>query len=229
MHAVDPRVVLLASDGIEIDLLGNRHEYKPRLDDRRRLEGATLRSEVWQNSLQVLGVHAWDRKSRPKKKQRREWASIMSNVLQDFWDGGPLIVMGDLNAHPWSAEITARSGLYAIRGKDWPDQGHAKLAGRDEHVRPLYNPMWQILADGAPGGQGTLFYPDARDLRWHCFDQIIVSEHLRDNLGPPTVLTKLGDRILIDGQGAPKKQRGQPELSDHLPLQVTMDLGKVTS
>lgn len=229
MHTVNPRIVLLASDGIEVDWLGNAHEYKPHLDDQRRLEGLTLRAESWPKSVQVLGVHAWDRKSRPKKKKRREWASIMSNVLRDFWEDGPLIVMGDLNAHPWSAEVTARSGLYAVRRKDWPHEGSGKLSGRDAHVRPLYNPMWQLLADGSPSGHGTLFYPNDRDLRWHCFDQIIVSEQLREHLGTPTVLTKIGDYLLVDEDGVPKKQRGtrKPALSDHLPVQITMDVGKV--
>jgi hypothetical protein len=224
---VAPKVVLLASDGVDVDPLGNRHEYEPTIDDMRRLEGVTLRSESWQD-LQVLGVHAWDRKSRYESEDRQTWAGIMNDVVRDFWSGGPLIVMGDLNAHPWSPEITDRSGLYALRRKDWPEQGSGKLAGKDKHATPLYNPMWQLLADDARGGHGTIFYPK-RDLRWHCFDQIIVSDHLREHIGPPAVLTQLCDRTLVDGKGAPRKRRDKAELSDHLPVQVTVDLGKVTS
>jgi Endonuclease/Exonuclease/phosphatase family len=224
---VAPKVALLASDGVDVDPIGNRHEYKPQLDDRRRLEGVTLRSEVWQN-LQVLGVHAWDPISRHQIEERQAWAGIMSEVVRDFWLGGPLIVMGDLNANPWSPEVTNRTGLYALRRKDWPERGSGKLPGTDKHATPLYNPMWQLLADDAQGGHGTIFYPGS-DLRWSCFDQIIVSDHLREHIGPPSVLRRLCDRDLVDDRGAPKKRGGEAELSDHLPVQVTVDLGEVTS
>jgi hypothetical protein len=121
IRAVDPSVVFIASDDIEIDVLGKSHEYKPELDSERRLEGLTLRSEVWQN-LQVLGIHSWDRRSRPSEKKRLQWSALMGDALRTFWDGGPLIVLGDLNANPWSYEISSRDSLYALRRKDWPDR-----------------------------------------------------------------------------------------------------------
>jgi len=216
-----PAVVLLASNDIDIDQTGRRHEYDVQRDSERRLEGLPLRSNRWQN-LQVLGVHAWDR-SRP----RGQWTVLMRDVLSAFWNGtDPIVVLGDLNAHPWSPEITGRHGLYALRWKDWPARGHGKLAGREQYMTPLYNPMWQILPDGATGGHGTLFYPK-HDLSWRCFDQIIVSQHLRESISPPTVLTSLGDRNLVNKKDRPKKRKSKPEISDHLPVQLTMDLGKV--
>jgi len=231
IRTIDPTVVLLASDDVEVDPIGKSHEYRPELDSERRLEGLTIRSTNWQD-LQILGVHAWDRRSRPKRKKRLQWAGIMRDVIHEFWSGGPLIVMGDLNAHPWSEEITERHGLYALRWKDWPEDGRGKLANREQYATPLYNPMWEILPDGATGGRGTIFYPNDRDQRWHCFDQIIVSNHLREHIGPPSVLTTLVDCNLVDEKGIPRKQRvngkDKPELSDHLPVQLTIDLGKVT-
>ena len=227
IRTVDPSVVLLASDDIDVDPLGNRHEYKPELDSERRLEGVTVSSRAWQD-LQILGVHGWDRRSRPKKKKRQLWAGIMRDVLQDFWSGGPLVVMGDLNAHPWSAEITERHGLYALRWKDWPAEGEAKLANRERYATPLYNPMWSILPDGAVGGSGTIFFPNERDQRWHCFDQIIVSAHLREHITSPRVITSLLSRALVNENGTPLRLRDEPEFSDHLPVQLTIDIGKVT-
>ncbi|XXY51613.1 endonuclease/exonuclease/phosphatase family protein [Sorangium sp. So ce269] len=221
------KVLLLASDDIEIDLLGKRHAYNAIFAEERRLEGITLRSSSGKG-VQVLGVHAWDRKSRPHEVQRTEWAAIMRDALDAFWNGGPLIVVGDLNAHPWSAEITGRHGLYAIRRKDWPENGSSKRANREKYVTPLYNPMWQLLPDSTTGGQGTLFYPDHLDLHWHGFDHIIVSDDLRDKCGTPAVLTRLVDRDLVDEKGIPTKRtvngKRLPELSDHLPVQMTINL-----
>jgi hypothetical protein len=231
MRAVDPTVVLLASDDVEVDPIRKSHEYKPELDINRRLEGFTLQSKSWQG-LQILGVHGWDRMSHPDETERSEWGVIMRDILQDFWDGGPLIVLGDLNAHPWSPEVTKRRGLYALRWKDWPEQDATTLANTDRQVTPLYNPMWDLLPDGAAGGNGSYFYVDKHDQRWHCFDQIIVSAHLREHISRPTVLPRLLDRDLLGEDEKPARRseggKSKPELSDHLPVQLTIDIGKVT-
>jgi hypothetical protein len=226
LRVVHPKTVLIASDDIDIDLLGKSHEYKSAIDDQRRLEGFTLRSREWQN-LQVMGVHGWDRFSRSSSEERSDWAALMRSSLDEFWDGGPLIVMGDLNASPWSAEVTGRRGLYALRRKDWPTERQSKLVGRDRYVTPLYNPMWQILPDAGSGGHETIYHPDEHDLRWHCFDQIIVSEHLRAHCGLPVVLTTLAGCNLIDDKGAPRRHKDGFEFSQHLPVQMTIDLRKV--
>jgi hypothetical protein len=83
--------------------------------------------------------------------------------------------------------------------------------------------MWHLLPDRYEGGLGTLFFhePDS-DLRWHCVDQIIVSDHIQNHVDPPAILTKLGLQSLIS-------DIGRPELSDHLPVQMTINIEKVMS
>ncbi len=226
-----PKAMLVASDDIEVDQFSmpKRLSYDPQLDEQRRLDGVAINSSKGWGNLKVLGLHAWDRRSRSTRIDRNAWMSIMRNILDVFWSGGPLLVLGDLNANPWESEVTSRMGLYALRYKDWPiNQEDSKRPGVAKYAKPLFNPMWQLLGDDS-GERGTLHY-DKLDLRWHCFDQIIVSKELREFLGKPTVLTKLLNEDLVDKHGVPKKKKiGKDKLvfSDHLPLQVVIEIGKV--
>jgi endonuclease/exonuclease/phosphatase family metal-dependent hydrolase len=111
------KVILLSSEDIEIDPIGKRHEGDSEHDDTRRLEGVTLRSQSWQD-LQILGIHGLDLRNHQSEGKRARWATRMRAIIDQFWENGPIIVMGDMNAHPWSPEIAGRDGLYAIRRKD---------------------------------------------------------------------------------------------------------------
>jgi len=227
LSLVDSTIILISSDDIEIDWIEKNHEYHPELDDKRRLEGFTLRSPQWRK-LQVMGVHGWDRINHRSDYERADWGKIMRDVLDNFWDNGPLVFMGDLNANPWSPEVTRRSYLHAIRRKDFPLRGdERKQEGKERYVEPLYNPMWQIIPDRASGAHGTLSYEDEHDLRWHCFDQIIVSRDLADHCGMPEVLTSLLGCKLINDNGTPLPKGKSYEWSQHLPVQMKIDLGKV--
>jgi hypothetical protein len=88
---------------------------------------------------------------------------------------------------------------------------------------PLYNPMWALLPDGGTDQRETYFGVKAEnDLRWHCLDQIIISEHLREHSSAPVVLTKLGNHDLVG-------RTGKPNIGDHLPVQMVIEIGKVPS
>lgn len=153
----------------------------------------------------------------------------MRQTLDDFWSGGPLVFMGDFNANPWAPEMTSCEYVCALREKDFPLVGSTfKRAGRDLHVVPLYNPMWHFLPDRNNGAQGTHSYVDQNNLRWHCFDQIIVSQDLREHCGVPEVLTSLCGHSLLNENGAPNKSE-KSGLSDHLPVQMKIEIGKVSA
>lgn len=218
---IESSVALIASEDIEIDLLGKKHEYSP-LDSERRLAGVTVTTKSWPRvQLQVLAVHAWDQWNRNSEVNRGDWKRIARGVLDEFWVDGPLVVMGDLNANPWDHEISSRSGFYALRQKDWPRQDRkTKQHGAERYARPLYNPMWVLLPDGSER-PGTHYYDGAdSDLRWHCFDQILVSGDLQPYIRRPEALETLDGESLV-------KQNGEPRIGNHLPVQLTIDMGKV--
>ncbi len=229
LKSIRPKIALLASDDITIDWIGNALEYRPDLDDMRRLQGFTVESEKsqWRN-LQVMGVHGWDRLKNPSERQRDRWGAIMRDDLDEFWTKGPLVLMGDFNANPWHAEITNRDHLCALRKKDLPLKGDTKkIKGRKKDVEPLYNPMWHVLPDRENAAHGTISYVDENDLRWHCFDQILLSQHFCVQHEPPKILTSLLAHELVDTNGTPTNENKIYKWSQHLPVQMTIKIGEV--
>lgn len=156
----------------------------------------------------------------------------MRRTLGDFWRGGPLVVLGDLNANPFHDEITRREGLHALRKKDGIGETR-KISHEKTYSVSLYNPMWSLLADGASTVPGTYYFPNRTrsDLLWHCIDQIIVSAHLEPYLmGAPEILTHLrGDATtsLLGANGVPSRVGGVPIYSDHLPVELFLEIKKV--
>lgn len=148
-------------------------------------------------------------------------------MLDSFWSGEPLVVLGDLQSNPFDREITHRTGLHALRKKDFPD-GELNLPQTNVSVKALYNPMWPLLLDEAGGPKGTYHFRGATDLFWHCIDQIIVSLDLESYVGKPEILTALQDatgerKDLVTPRGLPNDR----DYSDHLPVQMTVDIDQV--
>lgn len=58
LESIAPKIALVSSPDIEIDWVGKSQEYNPDLDDKRRIQGYSIRSTkaMWR-ALQVLGVH----------------------------------------------------------------------------------------------------------------------------------------------------------------------------
>jgi len=209
------------------------HKRAGTYDSERRMLGLSFFSNdgTWSN-LQVLGVHGQDRYNSPTDAERGHWASCMRGTLDKFWKGGPLVVLGDLNANPFHDEITGRAGLHAVRKKDGIGESR-KLPQMQKSSISLYNPMWSLLVDDAGKAPGTYYHSSRTrtDLLWHCIDQIIVSAHLEPHLiGGPEIQTHLtGDAVtsLVDSDGVPLRSKGEPVYSDHLPVQLSIDIKKV--
>lgn len=228
-------VILVGSQDVMVDPTGRSHEYDSQHDDNRRMQGLSLYSSTgaWAN-LQVLGVHGQDRLSYPTEKERNHWGDLMRRTLNEFWTGGPLAVIGDLNANPFHDELTAREGLFALRQKDRAGVTR-KPSNEKTSVTSLYNPMWQFLGDDpSAAAPGTYYFkqPKRTELRWHCLDQIIVSEHLAPHLAALQIVTSLrghSDEVaLLDGDKVPVRDgNDEPVYSDHLPVQLRVDIQKV--
>ncbi|WP_437670201.1 endonuclease/exonuclease/phosphatase family protein [Sorangium sp. So ce131] len=234
--AVEPshHVVLVGSTGIDVDPTRN-HELAADYDSERRMQGPSLFSSdgAWAH-LQVLGVHGQDRVNYPTERERDHWAGCMRRTLAGFWTGGPLVVLGDMNANPFHDEITGREGLYALRKKDGVGISR-KVSNEKTHSVSLYNPMWSLLVDGGGEAPGTYYFHrrTRTELLWHCIDQIIVSAHLEPRLvGRPRVCTSLmgdTDIPLLNAEGVPLRVDDKPVYSDHLPVQIPIDIKKVES
>lgn len=220
------KVIFIASADLSLDPTGRRHQLAPTLDANCRLEGLTLLSGAG-TRFQVLGVHGLDRVNYRSAEDRVTAGGLLRRVIDSFWTGDPLVVLGDLQSNPFDREITHRTGLHALRKKDFPD-GELNIPQTNVPVKPLYNPMWPLLLDEAGGAKGTYHFRGATDLFWHCIDQIIVSLDLAPHLGKPEILTALQDAAragqdLVTAHGLPNDKK----YSDHLPVQMTVNIDQV--
>jgi len=216
------KVLLMSSEGITVDPAGAHHHYKPLLDKNRRLAGLTLIYDA-RVTFQILGVHGLD----VRNDREPDFPGLLRRVLDDFRGDRPLVVMGDFQYNPFDPVITGHRGLHALREKDGL-RSELKLPQSTRKVRPFYNPMWPLLADRAAGAKGTYhFRNDKSGLFWHCIDQIIVSPDLKPFLEEPEILTELKDaegagHSLLTSKGLPDTR-----YSDHLPVQMTIDLDRL--
>ncbi len=228
-------VIIVGSHDVGVDPTRS-HEPGSDHDSNRRMQGLSLFSTAgaWTN-LQVLGIHGQDRVNYPTERERQHWGRCMRDTLGDFWTGGPLVVLGDLNANPFHDEITEREGLFALRKKDGLGV-RRKLSNERTEAISLYNPMWQLLRDSSDEALGTYYFAKRHrtELLWHCVDQIIVSSHLEPHLlGPPHILTRLttdAEILLLNAEGVPiRDEEDKPAYTDHLPVQLSVDIKKVES
>ena len=104
------KVLFVASPDLSIDPMGARHRLEPTLDVNCRLEGLTLLSGAGK-PFQILGVHGLDRVNHRTSEERQVAGQLLRRVIESFWSGGPLVVLGDLQSNPFDREITHRTGL----------------------------------------------------------------------------------------------------------------------
>lgn len=218
---------ILSSDDIVLDPDGPKHARNRTVDINDRMAGRTFACAHW-SGLRFLAVHGKDRHNWPTEIERRGWAAIVRRVLTSFWSElTPLIVAGDLNANPWHHEVTDRSGWFAGRFGEHPGERY-RLEDENVYAVPLVNPMWRLVAGGrAPG----TFHGDYDGLRWHCLDQVLVSQDLATRPLVPVIRGWMSNRSLVDKAGKPllvrvkKKDGGEEEsytYSDHLPVEMIL-------
>ena len=129
------------------------------------------------------------------------------------------VVIGDLNMNPFEIGMVGSEGMHAVATRDIANRGSRRVQGEDR--RFFYNPMWSLLGDDSAGPPGTYFFAESGPLAyfWHSFDQVLLRPALTTGfqIGDVAVLTTAGDRPLVSPRGRP-----DPDLSDHLPVLVTV-------
>jgi len=132
------------------------------------------------------------------------------------------IVLGDLNAHPFSEGVAGSVGLHGVMSR--------RVASRTERPAShrlypfFFNPMWQFFGDDATGPAGTYYRAGKGDhlaFYWHLFDQVL----LRPSLLPfyqddsVCIVTKIAGTNLAGRDGTPDRESG----SDHFPIRVRVN------
>ncbi len=132
------------------------------------------------------------------------------------------IVLGDLNAHPFSDGVAAANGLHGVMSRGVASLGSRQVVFNDRPM--MFNPMWRFYAGEGVTPQGTIFRRGKGDelaYFWNLFDQFLfrpaMLPYYRD--GQVEIVTRIERRSLLDGSGLPDARAA----SDHLPILLTLD------
>ncbi|MBP3956815.1 endonuclease/exonuclease/phosphatase family protein [Gemmata sp. G18] len=131
------------------------------------------------------------------------------------------VVIGDLNAHPFSDGVASSVGLHGIMSRSVAGRGERQASHRRYPF--FFNPMWQFYGDATatpagtyyrePGGAHTGYY-------WHLFDQVLIRPSLRPYYRDDSVciVTSVGGTTLAGPDLVPNRRIG----SDHYPIRVRL-------
>jgi hypothetical protein len=134
------------------------------------------------------------------------------------------IVLGDFNMNPFEEGLVAAEAFHSVM-----DRRTAVECQREvdrQSWKYFFNPMWSRLGDATIGPPGT--YYDRRSHQvcyfWYTFDQVLIRPSLLDTFGNSDleVVTSIGDKNLLDGNGRPDSEH----YSDHLPIRVRLNIEK---
>ncbi len=133
------------------------------------------------------------------------------------------IVLGDLNAHPFSEGVCSSAGLHGVMS-----QQIAKRIERQASHRTypyFFNPMWQFYGDPTTTTPSGTYYREASGEHtayyWHLFDQVL----LRPSLLPfytrnsVCIITSIEGTTLATQDGRPNTDIG----SDHFPISLKLN------
>jgi hypothetical protein len=175
--------------------------------------------------INVAVVHGLDIHNHPDRNDRLAFFSRVSdNILWVESRAGHkrTIVLGDLNANPFDPEITAATGLHAIRMRDVAGREARKVRGQSYEF--FYNPMWRCFGGPpeSPPGSYYLYRYRHNELFWHMIDQVVVRPDLLPMFPEEQlrILNSAGPVMLTTHGGRPDR-RGA---SDHLPVFFRLNL-----
>jgi endonuclease/exonuclease/phosphatase (EEP) superfamily protein YafD len=131
------------------------------------------------------------------------------------------LVIGDLNAHPFSDGVAAAVGLHGVMSRAVAARGGRQAAHRRYSF--FFNPMWQFFGDAAAVPAGTYYREAGGDhtaYYWHLFDQVLVRPSLLPyyDVGSVCIVTSVAGTALGTAGLVPDRSIG----SDHYPVRVRL-------
>ena len=125
------------------------------------------------------------------------------------------VIIGDYNASPFDQELIQKDAFNAVLYKELIKKTEY-ITSNGKRYRRFYNPMVHYISEESQM-YGSFYYSNGiQSLYWYCYDQIIVRKSLMDRIVEVKYCKSIDKKSLL------KKVAPNDDISDHLPLIVTL-------
>ena len=170
-------------------------------------------------------VHLPDKRNDPQGDRRvRKIRKLVSelNTTKRSCPGSFNMLIGDFNCNPFDPEMVKLDSLNSTFFQEVAKR--LKERESDGSSYPvMYNPALEFLSESNSNLGSFYLGSGDRTYYWHSLDQIVVDWQLADCITDCSYLRQIGDTKLV------VNSRPCSKYSDHLPLLVTMEMGKCHS
>jgi endonuclease/exonuclease/phosphatase (EEP) superfamily protein YafD len=174
-------------------------------------------------TLLLAPVHMVSRLEKEAPHIDRELEQFASAIrsAEDRSGHNRTIVIGDLNAHPFSDGVAGAVGLNGVMSSAVATRHERKASHR---VYPFFfNPMWKFFGDNTTAPTGTYYREPGGDhtgYYWHMFDQVLIRAPLLPfyQHDSACIVTGVAGQSLAGSEWTPDPVLG----SDHFPIRIRL-------
>lgn len=167
----------------------------------------------------LASLHLQDRRNSDADARLHVARGVVSNLGEQERKYGchDSVIIGDFNASPFDKELLTMDAFNATLFKD-VIRSKAVRVRLGEEFALMFNPTLHFISEDTKN-YGSYYYDGGGEfspLYWYSLDQAIVSPSLMDSVDDYIYLRNIGDTRLVPSV------RPLPNISDHLPLLVTL-------
>lgn len=166
----------------------------------------------------IVAVHLGSRLFRDQDDQVSEARAVNEDIERIEREVGHrrTLVIGDFNMNPFERGLMNFDCFHGVMSRHTARGRSRRSRGRERCF--FYNPMWNHFGDRPPSPPGSYYRRGSGQTEyfWHFFDQVLLRPDLLDYFTDDDieVLTRIGERSLVNRHGIPDSGKG----SDHLSL-----------
>lgn len=168
-------------------------------------------------SFLITGVHLPSNLHRDGSGERKH---IIRKIINDIVEEEAeeiysSLIIGDMNANPFDGEMIEKDAFNSVLFKQII-RNQETVKYQNDVYRRFYNPIIEYINE-TNQDYGSYYYSSG-NLYWYCFDQILVRKNLMDDIKSFKYIKQIGNTHLLS------RVRPKKEISDHLPLLVTINI-----
>ena len=193
------------------------------IDVRREQNRYTIYSVSFSNEEYIIaGIHLQDNSHSDSDTRKLTIRELITDINEQelFLKNKNTIVIGDFNASPFDEELVQKDAFNAVLFKDLIIKSEFVKVD-DKKYRRFYNPMLNCISED-DSIYGSIYYGSGiKTLYWYFYDQVIVRKGLANRIHDISIVKTIKNKKLL------KSVMPNKEISDHLPLIVEFERGKM--